>query len=598
MPDSYYQLINAIQYGDKASVQALINSGHTLQEMRKFTQVDVFKLSAKNADIDFFKYLISLGACPKRASPTTHETLLQCVVRHEKIDVCQWLINEHQADPNTETIIPGTVLKSGETVLHTAAATGNLKLCRYLVDSGARVHTSNRITGSLLLKAISAHSVELSKFFLENGATSCPNHLGTTELILAVKLNHLEIVKLLFTFPCGTNIHAIDRYKRTALHYAISDADSSKRTEKELYQELLMCDFLISKGSLPSAYDKNNITPLHLAAKAGNLRMCRYLVRKGATLTRTNINRYSLHTNGTGPCVLSSAAQSKNIELCQWLISHGVVSIDNERLMRCYYNSIKIPNNQRVSKFFNVYMQEKRYIRRLKSTNSQYCGHFTQLPAKSIIIDKTSLTVKVANTPDANMHNNSATFVEANLDNFALSYGISTSTLLASPRIRIFLDAHPKYDKAWHQLPKEKCRLSVEKRTLTIEGNVFNLDHFANFYRSTAADLIQYFGPYQSIISSQVAGGELGISTHLSSLITINCARRATIATAALNSKAKQNANNTQILTSMQSTQIKPPPPTLEPKAKKSPKRSFSGRALSFSERDSGNLSPTKKTKY
>jgi len=94
----------------------------------------------------------------------------------------------------------------------------------------------------------------------------------STPLMLAAMNGHSNVVKLLAS--CGTNINAIDRMGRSAIHYAAKNGHTDT------------CAQLIRKGAMRFAGDFHGNTPLHLAAMYNHPRTVHFLAGKGQEVVR------------------------------------------------------------------------------------------------------------------------------------------------------------------------------------------------------------------------------------------------------------------------------------------------------------------------
>ncbi|HJN37716.1 MAG TPA: ankyrin repeat domain-containing protein [Gammaproteobacteria bacterium] len=577
-------------------VRNLIDLGYILSEIKTINSTPPLILAAKNHHIDiaFTQYLISLGADPLERSPLSSQPLLNYMAQYGRTHICKWLLKNNYVDLNSLPLSSKKPIKPEENALHIAAQKNLTDLCLHFIQYNFNINLPHPLNGSILLMAIKNKNLVLVNILLKKHAISIPNSQHQSALHLAVKTRNLHACQQLLKYPSGVKINDEDERLKTALHYAVSEDPFDQRSPQEIHQELVLCDWLLSQGANPSSYDINLMTPLLQAVKAGNLKTYRLLLSRGARLSshkelsqyletvKANQANLSISSPFHGliakfyplyylsyPNILVLATQSKNIELCQWVLIHGAED-NHEVISTCYFASVDMKNNNILASFFNTYTPSIQQLKRLKNNHPAYDTHFTQLPTEKINIDREDRTIAL-------MKND--TYAVHNLDIFALTYGVTTSTLLASFDIRRFLQQHPEFNLPWHQLPKEECILNPQKRTLTMAGSIFDMDHIARFYQTTAAQLIQYFGPYQMIIKSQISGGELGISTCLGNHIRTNEARSFTIATATLNSSQRKRKHSTQHLIQHSIFYARP---TIEPKVKKklSPKRKIVGREI------------------
>lgn len=107
----------------------------------------------------------------------------------------------------------------GDTPLSWAAARGNLKVARLLIDSGANVDAYDSAFGTILHNTINQNHPEMAELLIHSGAKlnlRAPS--GRTELHLAAIQGHAELARLLI--ERGGDVKVVDRHDRTALYYA------------------------------------------------------------------------------------------------------------------------------------------------------------------------------------------------------------------------------------------------------------------------------------------------------------------------------------------------------------------------------------------
>lgn len=122
----------------------------------------------------------------------------------------------------------------------------------------------------------------------------------------------------------GTNLNAMDKFKRSVLHTAVSCGN---------YEA---AEWLLKNGAYVDPQNKNKDTPLHNAAN-GNVGLCTLLLKHGADPNCTNKN---------GETPLSLAKKLMHIEVVELLLIYGgdaakiecsrrkKIEMDSDRRMR------------------------------------------------------------------------------------------------------------------------------------------------------------------------------------------------------------------------------------------------------------------------
>jgi len=132
---------------------------------------------------------------------------------------------------------------------------------------------------------------------------------GHSLLMEACVDGDIDEIKYLLEGDCGINL--VDKYKRTALHYAFAEMNYH-RGEKTFIIVKMLCE---KEGIMVDEMDINGLTPFHLAIRNGDLRIVKYLARKGARIWAFNVfNRNSLDI----------AIHFERKEIMEWLLRNGL----------------------------------------------------------------------------------------------------------------------------------------------------------------------------------------------------------------------------------------------------------------------------------
>ena len=136
------------------------------------------------------------------------------------------------------------------TPLHAAASDGNVESVQLLAKSGSNVNARDSLQRTPLLLAVLGRSVEKAKALLEAGA----------------------------------DIRLYDQYGRGVLHYAINESNP------ELLQLLLQNGANPEGESVENPNSETSFSPLHLAAKLGDVECVKALLAAGAAKDKKDQN--------------------------------------------------------------------------------------------------------------------------------------------------------------------------------------------------------------------------------------------------------------------------------------------------------------------
>ncbi|KAH7067922.1 ankyrin repeat-containing domain protein [Paraphoma chrysanthemicola] len=168
----------------------------------------------------------------------------------------------------------------GQTPLQLAINYHCIGGARALLESGVDVHMSH--TGSQpLVMALREGNLELISTMLEHGADvhskifAGPRIRWTFALFIAVLMGHSRIVRLLVEeYSADEDATKVDRMGRGLLHHL---ACSLPGTLDDIV------DILFGLKLVVNAEDNNGNTPLHDAARMGNIGVVKKLLEHGAT---------------------------------------------------------------------------------------------------------------------------------------------------------------------------------------------------------------------------------------------------------------------------------------------------------------------------
>lgn len=226
---------------------------------------------------------------------------------------------------------------NGESALVYFSATGNLTIVRDLIARGANVNHRDLSGFTALMKATSNGHTDVVRVLLASGANMEIPIIGsvdTTPLYIASEKGYRDIMLLLLKKGASVD------YTRGRRKYSIGteiflkyphdkelQVEVARRVKKPnsrgniilllaatYYENERAVRILLSKRTYPSTSYPDGETPLHIAAKAGNLNIMRDLIKKGADIDR-------LDNDGLAP--ISVAAREGNEDAVRFLAGKG-----------------------------------------------------------------------------------------------------------------------------------------------------------------------------------------------------------------------------------------------------------------------------------
>ena len=172
--------------------------------------------------------------------------------------------------------------ENGASLLHVAISNKSLEIIRYFIENGANVNEKDKNNATPLHIAASNESLKIVEYLIENGAkVRVRDKVDTTPLHIVLDL---EIIKLLV--QKGADVNAETFAGDTPLHSAINYSFQ----ETKHYAKI---KFLIATGADVDAKNKGGETPLMLAVRAGDLEAVRLLLDYNAsTDIKNNLNQF------------------------------------------------------------------------------------------------------------------------------------------------------------------------------------------------------------------------------------------------------------------------------------------------------------------
>jgi len=162
--------------------------------------------------------------------------------------------------------------------LHLACTSGQLDIVSILVESEADIEAKNALQETPLHRAALFNRVNIVEYLLERDAEiNCRDKDKETPLMMSARKNNVETVRLLL--KQNADIFVKDSSDKTCLYVAAEDdcVDVFMVLREHKKVKILLEEF-----------DKNENTPLHIAAMKGNLKIVEMLLEMGACIDSKN----------------------------------------------------------------------------------------------------------------------------------------------------------------------------------------------------------------------------------------------------------------------------------------------------------------------
>jgi ankyrin repeat protein len=204
---------------------------------------------------------------------------------------------ERGGDPNTKT-------DYGDTLLQSAAKSGDRPLVDFLLTKGADINAKGVDGGTVLHYAAEIGDRQLVELLLTKGSDlKAKGNSGDTILQSAARSGDRKLIEFLLAKKLDINAKNSDGV--TALYYAAESND------------LKLVEFLLTKGANINIKSIDGNTVLHYAAGSGNRPLVELLLAKGASVNGKN---------NSGKTSLDMTLESDFPEITQILKKRGAVS--------------------------------------------------------------------------------------------------------------------------------------------------------------------------------------------------------------------------------------------------------------------------------
>ena len=241
-------------------------------------------------------------------------TVLHLAVKLKKYGTVQDILEI--ASPATKRVV-NAVDTRGQTPLHIAVnmSTDNLPIVQFLLQKGADVRVQDKSGSSVLHYAAAKGQLQVLKYLLQDGAGStCLNvsdSLGRTPLHYAARCGKAVIVKELLFADLMSDHHQTSNTTTTTGRGGAGGHDVARLGEDDNYH---------GYASLCTMKDKRGKTPFHHACEFGFLRIVQTLMRYCHSDGNVDSIINDVDENGISP--LRYAIRFGNVELVENLLKH------------------------------------------------------------------------------------------------------------------------------------------------------------------------------------------------------------------------------------------------------------------------------------
>jgi ankyrin repeat protein/L-ascorbate metabolism protein UlaG (beta-lactamase superfamily) len=311
----------AAQGGRIEVVEFLLGQGAAVDSKNAANETPLH-YAAAYGNKDVVELLLSSGAAPDAKSE--FGTPLSYAAGRNHAEVFKLLI-ARGADVKV-------TLENNFTLLHQCAWEGSKEIIEMLIGKGIPVDAKTDSDRTPLQNAALAGNLEAAKVLIAKGADV--NHKGKEDwppLYLAVKRGHKDLVPVLL--EAGTAVDPRqEKNQQTPLHLAALNG----------YGET--AGLLLDKGADPNAKDAEGCTPLDLACRYGNAKAAKILISKGAQRTENTREEKVKENFGFSPLIYK---EFKPESALVWYLGHSgwAVKTANHLLIFDYYKQASLPDS-------------------------------------------------------------------------------------------------------------------------------------------------------------------------------------------------------------------------------------------------------------
>ncbi|XP_069701775.1 ankyrin-1-like [Periplaneta americana] len=328
--DGNHPIHIAARSGKSWVVQWLVNVGVSVNSVNRKGHTPLH-ISAYHGEVDMLRVLVNLKANVHATDFSNRNALHLAVIRgHEEVvrlllelsvspnvvDAKFYTPMHNAAMRNREDILFLLVSSGGnvdlslenerfEPLILTVARNNSLNTLLQVMDCCNSLRVRDRFGRNLLHYAVLYGSMSLAQRLVSlKGLANVQDSVGQTPLHVAVRHGYIPLVRLMMKNHASPYVRSYKKWN--VMHFAAYTG------QEYCMKEMLKIDRKL-KDLLSQVTTDTGFTPLHLAAKYGNISVVEFLVR-----SEININAKGKHGN----TALCEALIARHLHICMLLIEH------------------------------------------------------------------------------------------------------------------------------------------------------------------------------------------------------------------------------------------------------------------------------------
>lgn len=181
----------------------------------------------------------------------------------------------------------------------TAIEQGNLYRLQRLLGEPTLLRRQNDEGQTLLHFAAEQAKPSATWMLIRAGANAeSPDKAGRRPLFIATVNGRFAVVR--FLVQRGARVNQKDNRGRTALHACANWLSTSRLDLEPVEARATIADYLLRHGAWVNASDRDNVTPLMLAAKLNHISIAEVLLERGANVAAQDVARRTALTYARG----------------------------------------------------------------------------------------------------------------------------------------------------------------------------------------------------------------------------------------------------------------------------------------------------------